>query len=192
MFGRPEPRKLALGVLTGVTLITFVVSGAEPVWRVLIIGRTNDGDFGARVVEGNGVTLVWAPEGPGWPSEGIEWDEAVRRCRYLNEDGLSLADEPQDIWRLPTVEEIVRSLTRRGENAGGVWDSEQGRATYRTRPDKESPLWDPRSPIIYWWAADEVDADHAYRVVYNGGVWLISRNTGMGSQAFRAVRDVAP
>ena len=94
--------------LIGVTMVTFVVSGAEPVWRVLIVGRTNDGNFGARIVEGNGVTLVWAPEGPGWPREEIEWDEAVCRCRHLTADGLRLADEPQNIWRLPTADEAVR------------------------------------------------------------------------------------
>ena len=54
------------------------------------------------------------------------------------------------------------------------------------------PLWDTRSPIIYWWAADEDGAERAYRVVYNGGVWVISKDQGMGTQAFRAVRDPSP
>ena len=77
-----------------------------------MVGRTNDGDFGARVVEGNGVTLVWAPEGPGWPREGIKWDEAVRRCQHLTEDGLSLGDEPQGIWRLPTADPASGTFQR--------------------------------------------------------------------------------
>ena len=29
-------------------------------------------------------------------------------CRYLAADGKSIAGTPQDIWRLPTVEEVVR------------------------------------------------------------------------------------
>jgi hypothetical protein len=189
-FGRPRPKRWAYAVVWGVPLVVAVVSGAEPAFRVAT--RFDDGVRGMRLVEGNGVRLVWAPQGPGWPTEGMTWDQAVAHCRYLTEDGLSLADDPQNIWRLPTVDEIVRSLTRHGENAGGVWDAESGRATYEIRPDKETPLWDPHSPIVYWWAADDDDADHAYRVVYNGGVWLIPKDLGMGSQAFRAVRDLRP
>ncbi|MHC4828157.1 MAG: Lcl C-terminal domain-containing protein [Planctomycetota bacterium] len=188
--GRPHPKRWAYYVVWGIPLLVAVVSSAEPAFRVA--PRFDDGDRGMRLVEGNGVRLVWAPQGPGWPREGMTWDQAVAHCRYLNEDGLSLADEPQDIWRLPTVEEIVRSLTRHGENAGGTWDAERRRASYRIKPDKESPLWDTRSPIVYWWAADEDGKDHAYRVVYNGGVWLIPKDLGMGSQAFRAVRDLPP
>jgi len=67
---------------------------------------------------------MWAPKGPGWPEFVPEtWDDAVRICRYLNEDGLSLAAEPKDIWRLPTVEEAVKSQLRHEKNAGGIWDS---------------------------------------------------------------------
>jgi hypothetical protein len=188
--GRPRPKRWAYHVLWGVPVLVAVFSAAEPAYRVAT--RYDDGDLGARIVEGNGVMLLWAPQGPGWPREAMTWDKSVGHCRYLNEDGLSLADEPQDIWRLPTVDEIVRSLTRHGENAGGEWDAQRGRATYRVKPDKESPLWDTRSPIVYWWAADEADQAHAYRVVYNGGVWTVRKNVGMGTQAFRAVRDLAP
>jgi hypothetical protein len=184
--GRPRPKRWAYRVTWGVPLLVAAVAGAEPAYRVA--GRVDDGDRGARLVEGRGVARTWAPAGPGWPVTGVTWDEAVRRCRHLTEDGRALADDPVDAWRLPTVDEIVRSLTRHGRNAGGAWDPGARRATYDVRPDKESPLWDPHSPIIYWWAADEVDADHAYRVVSNGGVWVMPKGMAMGSQAFRAVR----
>ncbi len=187
-FGRPEPRKWALVVLTGVTLTALIVFGAEPVWRILIVGRTNDGDFGARLVEGNGVKLVWAPEGPGWPREGIEWEEAVRRCRYLTEDGLTLADEPQDIWRLPTVDEAVRSMHRHGKHCGGRWDGESEFPSYRVKPDKETPLWNVHSNVIYWWTADETDEDHAYRVCYNGRIKSTKKTWAPSYFAFRAVK----
>src|SRR5262249_27025059 len=52
------------------------------------------------------------------------------------------------IWRLPTVVEVFRSLTRHGTNAGGEWDEASHQATFRTRPDKESPLWNPQSQIV--------------------------------------------
>jgi len=38
-------------------------------------------------------------------------------------------------------------------NAGGEWDEASHQATYRAWPDKESPLWNPHSQIIYWWTA---------------------------------------
>lgn len=188
-FGRPRPRKLAYGALVAIPLLIVMVSGAEPAWRVAT--RFDDGDRGMRLVDGNVVRLHWAPEGPGWPREGVRWEEAVARCRRLTADGLALADEPIDLWRLPTADEIVRSLTRHGTNAGGTWDESAARASYRVTPDKESPLWDPYSPIIYWWAANDLDPEHAYRVVYNGQVRRVRKSLGMGSQGFRAVRDAA-
>jgi hypothetical protein len=189
-FGRPEPRRWALGFLIGVTLITLVVFGAEPVWRILIVGRTNDGDFGARVVEGNGVTLVWAPEGPGWPREGIEWDEAVRRCRYLTEDGLSLSVEPQDIWRLPSADEAVRSMHRHGKHCGGQWDGKSAFPKYAVKPDKETPLWNVHSNVIYWWTGTEIDKDHAYMICYNGQVRSRKKTWAPSYFAFRAVKEL--
>jgi hypothetical protein len=96
------------------------------------------------------------------------------------------------VWRLPTVQEVVRSLTRHGTNAGGEWDEESHQATFRTRPGKESPLWNPDSPIIYWWTASDADPEHVYRVAYNGYVLVVPRKMSMGSCAFRAVRRVPP
>src|SRR5262249_6509641 len=95
--------------------------------------------------------LIWAPDGPGWPRRGVSWYEAVRRCQYLTEDGTTLADTPQNIWLLPTVEEAIRSMARHGKNCGGTWDVENAKAAYRIVPDKESPLWNVHSQIIYWW-----------------------------------------
>jgi hypothetical protein len=87
-------------------------------------------------------------------------------CQYLSEDGLTLASMPQHIWRLPTVDEAVRSMARHVQNSGGVWDADIAKATYKTTPDKESPLWNVRSQVIYWWTATEL---------------LISATTGYGT-----------
>lgn len=86
-------------------------------------------------------------------------------------DGLALADTPQDIWRLPTVEEAVRSMTRHGMNSGGSWDAAHKRPIYQRTPDKESPLWNTNTKVIYWWTATEISDREAYIVVYNGQVW---------------------
>lgn len=185
-FGRPEPRRWAYRIAVGLPLLTLIVCGIEPVWR--ISGRVDDGNRGARLVEGNGVMLIWAPEGNGWPREGVTWEQAVGRCRNLAADGTTLAETPQDIWRLPTVEEAVRSMSRHGENSGGDWDARSRIASYRVRPDKETPLWNPRSQVIYWWTATEIDAERAFIIVYDGKVWPRTKRFAPGYLAYRCVR----
>jgi hypothetical protein len=184
--GRPEPRRWAVAAIIGLPLATLAVCGIEPAIRVA--SRLDDGDRSARRVAGNGVDLIWAPEGPGWPCEGVSWDEAVRRCRYLTADGTASADTPQDIWRLPTVDEVVRSMQRHGQNCGGTWDATAGRVSYWRTPDKESPLWDIHSQVIYWWTATEVSDRDAYIIVYNGQVWPRPKRARWGYLGFRAVR----
>ena len=185
-FGRPEPRRLAYKIAVSLPLLTLVVCGIEPVWR--ISGRVDDGNLGERLVEGNGMRLVWAAEGNGWPRDGVTWQDAVKRCQYLAQDGKTLADVPQNVWRLPTVEEAVRSMSRHTANSGGVWNAQSGTATYRVRPDKESPLWNVRSQIIYWWTATEIDDERAYIIVYDGKVWPRRKRFAPGSLGYRCVR----
>lgn len=185
-FGRLQPRRLAYKIAVGLPLLTLVVCGIEPVVR--ISGRVNDGNLGERLVEGNGVRLVWAAEGNGWPPEGVTWQEAVKRCQFLAQDGKTLADVPQNVWRLPTVEEAVRSMARHRANSGGVWNAQTGTATYRVRPDKESPLWNVHSQVIYWWTATEIDDERAYIIVYDGKVWQRRKRFAPGSLGHRCVR----
>lgn len=186
-FGQLKDTKLASSLAVGLPLITLVIFGISPAVRVS--RRVSDGNLAARRVEGNGVSLVWAPDGPGWPDKGGDWVEAQRSCRLLAEDGLSLAGEDQEIWRLPTVEEAVRSLTRQTANSGGVWDPEDAQASYQVQPDKESPLWKVYSPVIYWWTATELDQDRAYIIVYDGVVWPRSKDFGPDYLGFRCVRS---
>jgi hypothetical protein len=188
LYGRPKPKSLAYAISLGVPVLVVIGFGAEPVFRVS--RRFDDGNRGTRLVEGNGVTLLWAPAGPGWTRDGnVLWEEAQKRARYLTEDGLSLAEEPQDVWRLPTRRELVCSLTRTNQNAGGTWDQQRQRANYQTTPDKESPLWDPLAPLIYLWASEEASKDDAWIVVYHGGVYAKSKRLGASSLGFRAVRE---
>lgn len=186
-WGRPTPRRRAMLVLLVLPLLTLVAAGLEPAIRVG--GRLDDGDRGTRHIRGNDVDLLWAPRGPGWPDDGVSWEESLRRCRYLSDDGSTLAATPQNLWRLPTVEEAVRSQSRHGTNCWGVWDTTHGVAIYRETPDKESPLWDLHSKVIYWWTATEVDSAHAYIIVYDGRVWSRPKNVHWGYLGFRAVRD---
>jgi hypothetical protein len=88
---------------------------------------------------------------------------------------------------LPTADELTRSLTLHGENAGGVWDASRGRASFRVTPDKESPLWDKYSMVIYWWTATEADTERAYRISYQGGVNVTRKAAGPSYYGFRCV-----
>jgi hypothetical protein len=186
-FGRPQPRKIALSLAVGLPLLTLTIFGIEPVLRVS--QRLDDGNLQARLVQGNGMSLIWTPDGPGWPHAGADWHEAEEACRYLTEDGLTIAPVPQDVWRLPTVDEAVRSMALHGRNSGGVWDSETAKATYESTPDKESPLWNIHSQVIYWWTATEVDEQRAYIIVYDGKVWPRAKGFGPAYLGFRCVRQ---
>jgi len=186
-FGRPQPRKIAVSLAIGLPILTLTILGIEPVLRVS--QRFDDGFLQARLVPGNGVNLIWAPDGPGWPRKGLNWSEAQQVCQYLGEDGLTPAPIPQHIWRLPTVDEAVRSMARHGQNSGGLWDAETAKVTYKTTPDKESPLWNAHSQVIYWWTATEVDEEHAYIIVYDGRVWPRAKQYSLAYLGFRCVKQ---
>ena len=185
-YGRARPVRRARQVLVALPLVTAVVSGAYPGWRVFT--RPTTVDLSMRRIDGAGVDLVWAPAGPGWDEAGFSWFEARRRCAHLSADGRRLATARQGEWRLPSVDEVVRTMRWRGENAGGRWDPGAGRARYRVTPDKEAPLWNPFSAVIYWWTADEVDADRAYRIAYNGQVLAVRKASGPAYLACRCVK----
>jgi len=231
-------RNLRYALAVGFPLLVTI--GTSAYFLPILLTRVDDGERGARLIAGNGVTLVWAPEGPGWnwkqPWGGYpSWDmialygvppvgfedkpgyedrhatrgdmESTGLCLYLSQDGLTVMSEPQDVWRMPTSDEIVRSLVRRGENAGctlrqgfgvsaqpnaqdGDWDGVPDRADCRITPDKETPLWAPDWPPIYYWSADEYDEREAYYVGYNGkGVAHQSKSWGNPRHGYRCVRE---
>jgi len=184
-FGRPAPRRYAYIIPVIIPVIIMFSLGIPNV--VKVSQRLNDGDFNARLVEANGTELIWAPAGPGCPDHGVTWDEANRICKYLSSDGMVIEDTPQNIWRLPTVDEAVSSMTRRGANAGGIWNPETDKASYEIEPDKETPLWNPHSQIIYYWTSIEINEQRAYIVVYDGAVHSKNKRNA-DSLGFRAVK----
>ncbi len=196
----------------------------------VVLTRQDDGGRGVRTITGNDITLVWAPEGPGWnwkqswggypswqavalyglPPVGLgekpgitpTWEgetsefasaedmQTYNLCRYLSEDGLTLMDQPQDIWRMPTTDELVRSLARHGENAGCTWKGEVARQSQCTIvPDKESPLWASDQPVIYYWSADAYSEREGYFVAYNGMVNATYKAGGNPRHSYRCVRE---
>jgi hypothetical protein len=187
-FGRPAPRRYAYLTVIIVPLVIILALGIPK--GIKVSQRLNDGDFGMRQVVGNGVELVWAPQGPGWPDHGISWDESNYICQYLTADGTTLEDTPQYIWRLPTAAEAVASMTRKGFNAGGTLNPETMTPRYETEPDKETPLWNPHTQIIYYCTADEMNEERAYLIAYNGEIRAENKR-GLGSLACRAVKQSA-
>ena len=193
-------RNLRYILAVGFPLLTVIAVSIH--FAPLILTRVDDGGRGARLIQGNGVTLTWAPQGPGWnwrqESGGYpSWDQIALYgvppvglaekpgyqdrhataddmqnaclCRYLSEDGKRLLPEPPNIWRMPTTQEIVRSLVRGGENARCTWDGDAGTADCAMQPNKDTPLWAADQEPIYYWSADEHDAESAWYVPYTGG-----------------------
>ncbi len=208
--------------LLGFGLPLLIFLGVSAVELPVVLMRWDDGNRGMRLIEGNGVALVWAPAGPGWnwkqswggypswdslarygvPPAGLKTGEALGEghasegemrstglCAYLSRDGTRLMDEPQYLWRMPTADEIVRSLTRDGKNAGCTLFLEAGRVECERTPDKETPLWAPDQPPIYYWTADEFNAAEAWYVSYNGHVHHQEKGWGNPRHGYRCVRE---
>ena len=184
----PPPFPQAMIILYVVPILLAIVLAIAPVIRVM--GRIDDGYRGARIVQGNGAKLVWAPAGLGWPGTATNWEEAMQTCRYLMADGKAISDTPQSIWRLPTVDEAVRSMMRHGTNCSGVWDPATVKAYYDAMPEKESPIWAVHSPVSYGWTSTEVDNKYAYKIAYNGMVFRTNKLTRERTLSYRAVREV--
>lgn len=111
-------------------------------------------------------------------------------CLFLESDGLTLADAPVKIWRMPTTAEVVGALVHHGDSAACVWQGEFGReVTCSTTPDKESPLWATDVPVIYYWTADTFNDSRGYFVSFNGFVNAENKLGGNPRHGYRCVRD---
>jgi hypothetical protein len=218
--------------LLTVAVPLFVALAVSAYWAPILWGRDDDGGRGVRLIEGNGVRLLWAPAGPGWsrgldpqageeqpaPGPSLSWNDIAwygvapvgfgskpekqgkdasaedmrltGLCGYLSEDGSALLQEPQGIWRMPTTNEIIRSLVRDGSAAGCSWDGVSQSAQCQRTPDKETPLWVPSWSPIYLWSADEYDGQEAYYVSYHGSI-ISHRPKSWGNprHGYRCVRE---
>jgi len=216
-------------ILLGAPLTIFI--GISVYMLPVVSSRMDDFDRSARLIKGNGTSLVWAPAGPGWnwkqswggyPSwqsialygispvgleqkqgygkQGSEIDnivyatsedmEKTNLCKYLSPDGAKIMDTPQNIWRMPTTDEIVQALGRHGENAGCLWQGEYARQVRcKVLPDKESPLWATDQPVIYYWTADSYSENRGYFVAYNGTVNATNKLGGNPRHGYRCVRE---
>jgi hypothetical protein len=190
-FGRVPRRRLPLLIGGGLPALVVIVSGAWPAIRAA--SRIDDGQRGIRIIAGHGVRSSGRRRAPG--GRPWAWSEAKQRCTQLSADGRTLFEganvAPATGWRLPSVDEVVRSMVHHGANAGGGWDATTGSAVYRLAPDKETPLWNPRSQIIDWWTATEVDSAQALSVTYDGKIWPRRKRFGYDYLGYRCVRAVS-
>lgn len=186
-FGRAKPRRIAYILVASIPIVILLVTST--IGLVRVSKRIDDGNYGMRRVETESTCLVWASRGPGWPDEGTSYYEAKEICAHLNKDGTGILDEEINIWRLPTVEEAVGSQMLHGEDANGKWDPIKEKAVYRFTPDKETPIWDPHSKVIYYWTDTIQSHGKAYIIVYNGGVFPRSMDSHQDYISFRAVKE---
>ena len=115
---------------------------------------------------------------------------ALSACmRTVRELSLSYGVHAEPIEIPPTTDELVRSLVKRGENAGCEWGGGVERAHCRTTPDKETPLWAPDQPPIYLWSGEEAGAEEAWYVSYNGWVKKQPKSWGNPRHGYRCVRE---
>lgn len=178
-------RALAIWACAGLPILTIVAISLPLGWKVAHrITAIQDQPL---VWQTGSETLVWAPPGPGWSAGGESYQVAVDTCSHLAPNGRTIGAKALNLWRLPTVEEAVHALDRGGQPAGCQYTGKPGFQDCRTEPDKEAPLWDPYSPVIYWWSATDDARGRNLRVAYNGYVLPVSKR-GEGSTGFRAVR----
>jgi len=166
-------QKIQIQSIIIIPLLIILSFGIPQLIRVE--NRFNDNDFGERVIQGNNVSLTWAAQGIGFPLQGTDWQTAKDNCAKSG-------------YRLPSRDEIVRSMTRDNINAEGYIDS--GTAQYEIRPDKETPLWNPHSKVIYYWTNEEIDKK-AYLVAYNGKILSRNKDSGADYQGYRCVKELS-
>lgn len=185
-FGEFKHRKIFLLLLMIIPILLILSFGIPQLIKVE--KRFNDNDFGVRIIEGNNVNLTWAQEGFGFPLYGTDWKTAKDNCARLNDEGTMLENNEVNFWRLPTREEIIGSMTKGNKNSGGFLD-EFEIAKYETKPDKETPLWNPHSKIIYYWTSETKNEKQAFLVAYNGKVLDRMKSSGANYQGYRCVRE---
>jgi hypothetical protein len=185
-FGKFQRKKTIVLSFIIIPLLIILSFGIPQLYKVE--NRFSDNDFGSRIITGNNINLTWAPQGIGFPLEGTNWSTSVDNCARLDEKGTRLEDDGMNIWRLPSRDEVVRSMTRKNNNAIG-FINDSGIAQYDIKPDKETPLWNPNSKVIYYWTSESKNEKQAYLVAYNGYILERSKDSGANYQGYRCVKE---
>ncbi|MCW8966471.1 MAG: DUF1566 domain-containing protein [Candidatus Pacearchaeota archaeon] len=188
-FGNPKKIKIARILIILLPLIIITLFGTPQL--IKNIQRIDDGNYGMRTLDCQGTPLVWAGKGSGFPDTGYNWTDSMYICEHLSEDGTTVLNESQNIWRIPGIEEAIRCQMIHNENAGGIWNPDTKKAEYEKTPDKETPIWVPNSEIIYYWTSElsSETENQAYIIDYAGGIFDKDIRYSPNYRAFRCVKD---
>ena len=184
-FGEYKSKKTISLSFAGIFLLITLSFGIPQLIKVE--NRFNDNNFKSRIIKGNKVNLTWAPQGIGFPLEGTNWQTAKDNCARLNKEGAKLENNEINAWRLPSRDEIVRSMTKKNNNSAGSMD-DSGIAQYNVNPDKETPLWNPHSKVIYYWTSEPKNEKRAFMVAYNGYILSRRKKSGANYHGYRCVK----
>ncbi len=203
-------------VIIAILIPLVIGTAAGTVSGYRYFNRYDDGYRGERIIEGYEITLTWAGDGSGWHKSSmgnLSWNEIAlygkgpigfegkretyasyedfkryNMFRYLNYDATELTDKVYDFWRLPTIDELTRSMYKDNKCVGCPWNGKEGIQNYKKPPDKETPLWAPDEPVIYYMSSTEADEREYYSISYRGMVIKRDKSEALGSLGFRAVR----
>jgi len=185
-FGEVPRPKIASAVVLGIPSLIIVAISIPLGWkvshRITFISKE------PLVWKAANETLVWAPPGPGWPRTGVSYSEAQYRCLHLSLDGLTVCRQPVNVWRLPTVDEAIEALNRGGKASGCTYMGPNRMQPCEIEPDKEAPVWDPFSNVIYWWTGSDDSVGRNMRICYNSYVLPVAKGPS-NYTGFRAVKQ---
>ena len=113
--------------------------------------------------------------------------------RYIDYSGKRLKKSIQDYWRLPTIEEYVKLMVRRGKLCNGSFKrfltKPYYKVSYEKKPDKDAPLWASNYEVIYYWTSTSFDEKRAFDIAYNGRIKIVAKTTKQDYRGFRAIRN---
>ena len=232
LFFKKKVKIIAIACISIIIIVSMGVPGF-----IRNINRVPLENLNEISLEGNQLSVILAPGGPGWyysnkspiifndkEYSGLSWNEIAlfgkepvgfedknygrdysgsaesiyyatqqdfdkyNMFRYIDHDGLQLTKTAQDFWKLPAIDDYVRLLNYRGNNAKGYFDFKRERALYGLNPDKDAPLWAPAEMVIYYWSSTSANNSEAYDITYSGRVRKISKITKQDYRGFRAVK----
>ncbi len=186
-WGRIAPAKPAVILLLAGPGVLMLGIGAPLLWKVT--HRRTEFSDAPLAWPAQHPSLIWAPPGPGWPQKGgMTAGEAEWTCDHLDETGRQVLPSPVHLWHLPAVQEAIAALAVHGSLAGCRYAGPNRFEPCDVTPDKEGPLWNVYSPVIYWWTSSYDPQGGDLRVSYNG--YVLPTGGRADYTAFRAVRDV--
>lgn len=68
----------------------------------------------------------------------------------MNFERTKLTDKRKDYCILPTIDKSIKSMYRKGQCEGILWNGKERKQNYKIIPDKKIPSWFQNEPVIYY------------------------------------------